>query len=220
MRSRIDEPNQAASVDAPIASRVNMLRHRRRTTEQIRYPKVRVMKNLIYRAMFTASTLAAGVLCQAQSNVFSINGVSPASFLPAPHRPDEIKIWGCSYELGHQASSVEWYVSTNALAKQPRWDALSSEVPLSARKACSLALPHVRERLPHVQAWSVDSVLLRKPFLGESEVYPDVWWYEITFKPRGPKDRAQREYQAGYCAATQIVLLDGTVVPQTVLKKK
>jgi len=176
------------------------------------------MKNPLYRAILTASMLVAGMSCQAQ--VYSVNGVSPYSFLPAPHRPDEIKIWGCSYQSGDQASCVEWYVSTNALAKQPRWDGLTAVVPFSARKACALALPHVLERFPHVKSWSVESVLLRKPYLGELDVYPDVWWYEITFKPRAAEDRAQKEYQAGYCAATQIVLLDGTVVPQTVLKKK
>ena len=178
------------------------------------------MKNQLCRTILTASLLVAGVIrCQSQ-NVYSINGVSADSFLPAPHRPDEIKIWGCNYSSGPQTSSVEWYVSTNALAKQPRWDGLTAEVPFSARKACALALPHVRERLPEIQSWSVDSVLLRKPYLGAVELYPDVWWYEITFKPRAPEDEGQKAYQAGYCAATQIVLLDGTVVPQTVLKKR
>ena len=111
---------------------------------------------------------------------------------------------------------VEWYVSTNALAKQPRWDGLSVEVPLSARKACTLALASVRKRLPQVQVWSVESVLLHKPYSGER----DVWCYQITFTPGGLDARARKEYQAGYYAVTQIVLFDGTVVPQTVLKRK
>jgi hypothetical protein len=178
------------------------------------------MKNLLYGAILTVSIVAGGVICQAQSNVYSINGVSLDSFLPAPHRPDEVKIGSCTYGSGAQGSRVEWYVSTNALAKQPRWDGLSAEIPLSARKACALALPHVRERLPHLKSWSVESVLLRRPYLDLRDVFEDVWWYEIHFTPSAPEGRARAEYQAAYYAATQIVLLDGTVVPQTVLKKK
>ncbi len=182
-------------------------------------PKHRAMKSLLHAATLTIAILATGLACRAQ-NVYSINGVVEGTFLAAKHRPDEIAIWGCRDGSGAQASRVEWYVSTNALAKQPRWDGLSAEVPLSARKACALALPLVRERLPHVRSWAVESILLRKPYLGEPEVYPDVWYYEIHFKPRSPQDPAEKEYDTRHCAATQIVLLDGTVLPQTVLKRK
>jgi hypothetical protein len=187
--------------------------------ELIHYPQIRVMKDLLYRAILAASLLAASVGCQGQ-NVYSINGISEDSFLPAPHRPGEVKLASCTYGSGAQGARVEWYVSTNALAKQPHWNSLSAEVPLSPRKACVLALPHVRERLPHVQSWSVESILLRKPYLDLIGAFPDVWWYEITFTPSAPADRAGMDYRVGYYAATQIVLLDGTVVPQTTLKKK
>jgi hypothetical protein len=183
-----------------------------------RYPKGRLMKTLLNAVILATSIVAAGVVCQAQ--VYSINGVSPDSFLPAPHRADEIKLWSCTYGSGPQAQSVEWYFSTNALAKQVRWDGFSAEVPMSARRACALALPRVRERLPGVRSWSVESVLLRKPYLGELDLFPEVWYYQITFIPRASEDRGRKDYQADYYAATQIVLLDGTVVPQTVLKKK
>jgi hypothetical protein len=183
------------------------------------YPKLRAMKSLFHAGTLTTAILAAGVACRAQ-NVYSINGVVEGTFLAAQHRPDEIAIWGCRDGSGAQASRVEWYVSTNALAKQPRWDGLSAEVPLSARKACGLALPLVRERLPRVKSWAVESILLRKPYVGEPEVYPDVWYYEIHFKPSASRDPAKKEYDTRHCGATQIVLLDGTVVPQTVLKRK
>ena len=185
----------------------------------IGYPQIRVMKSLFCRAILAASLLAASVVCQGQ-HVYSINGISEDSFLPAKHRPNEIKLASCTYGSGAQGARVEWYVSTNALAKQPHWNSLSAEVPLSPRKACVLALPHVRERLPHVQSWSVESILLRKPYLDLIGAFPDVWWYEITFTPSAPADRAGMDYRVGYYAATQIVLLDGTVVPQTTLKKK
>jgi hypothetical protein len=185
-----------------------------------RYPRIRVMKDLLCRAMLSASMLTGGAICQAQSNVYSINGIAWDTFLPAPHRPDEIEIWSYTYGSGAEASRVEWYVSTNTLAKQPRWDGLSAEVPLSARKACALALLRVRERLPRIQLWTVESVLLRKPYLSGRDAFPDVWWYEITFAPHASEDRSRADYQAGYLATTQLVLLDGTVVPQTALKRK
>ncbi len=179
------------------------------------------MKGLVYRVALVMVILTAGATSRAQStNVYSVNGVSADTFLPAPHRPNEIVLWSCTYGTGPHAARVEWYVSTNALAKQPRWDGLSTEVPLSARKACTLAMPFVRQRLPHLQSLSVDSVLLRKPYLGERDKFPGVWYYEINFKPSAPEDRARAEFKDGYYATTQIVLLDGTVVPQTVLNRR
>lgn len=178
------------------------------------------MKNLLCLAILPIAALGAGLICQAQSNVYSIGGMSPDSFLPAVHRPDEIKLWNSAYGSGLQTSCVEWYVSTNLLAKQPHWDGLSTEVPLSARKACALSLPYVRKAFPRTKSWSVEEVILRKPYLGVSDAYPDVWWYQVTFRPSASEDRDSKDFQRGYYAGIQIVLLDGTVVPQTVLQKK
>ena len=102
-----------------------------------------------------------------------------------------------------------WPVSTNSLARQPRWDGLSTKPPLSLPKACALALPHVRKQFPEVQAWSIESVFLYKP---EAESFPDVWCYDITFEPRGT-DLGKRIKGQDFAGLHQIVLLDGTVVP-------
>jgi len=169
------------------------------------------MKTLLKAAMVSASIFTMGAVCQAQ--VYS-------SFSPGPHRADEIQLWGCSYESGSYSSYAEWYISTNTLAKQVHWDGLSTEVPLSTRKACALALPHVREAIPTIQSWSVDSVLIRRLSMDYIDLFPDVWYYQIIFTPSAPEDRIRADYQANYCAATQIVLMDGTVLPQTVQKKK
>jgi hypothetical protein len=174
------------------------------------------MRNRLPQMILTAAAVAAFVICQAQ--VYSVGG--SGSFVPASPRPDEIKITSYTYQAADQTSCVEWYVSTNTLAKQPRWDGLSAEAPLSARKACVLALAHVREHFPEVQSWSVKSVNIRNPHPDQGEAYPDVWCYEITLTPRDPQLRARVERQASVAPTMQIVLFDGTVVPPTVLKRK
>lgn len=175
------------------------------------YPKARVMNTLLSVAMLVASISATSVVCQAQ--VYS-------SYLPAPHRADEVTLMTFNYSSGPYNTSVEWFVSTNKLIKQFRWDGLSAEVPLSARKACVLALPHVRERISGIQSWSVESVVMERLSLHDCDLFPNVWFYKITFAPRALEDRERADYQTNFCAATQIVLLDGTVLPQTLQKRK
>jgi hypothetical protein len=177
------------------------------------------MKDLVRRAILSVCFVTASVSCLAQSNVYSL-GLSSGSFIPASHRPDEIMVGSYSYEAKDRSSRVEWYVSTNALAKQPRWDGLSAECPLSLRKASALALEHVRERFPTVQWWSLQSAQLRNPYPDGDRVHPGIWCYEIILTPRDPKDRSRVEDQASSFAGMEIILLDGTVVPLTVLKKK
>jgi len=174
------------------------------------------MKNHLSKVVLAAAIVAARVICQAQ--VYSVGG--SGSFVPAPHRADEIKVTSYSYTAVDQSSLAEWYVSTNILARQPRWDGFSIETPLSIQKACALALSHVREHFPEIQSWSVKTVRMFNPYPDEGNAYPDVWCYEITLTPRDPQVRAQVEHQASIFATMQIVLLDGTVVPPTVLKKK
>src|SRR5205809_7034525 len=106
-----------------------------------------------FAAIMTIAAIAARVMiCQAQSNVYSL-GLSSSSFIPAPHRPDEVMLGNYNFEAAARSSRVEWYVSTNALAKQPRWDGVSSESPLSIEKASALAPKHVRAPFPAVPSW-------------------------------------------------------------------
>lgn len=149
----------------------------------------------------------------------------PAEFVaPGPSRTDEVRVGSVIGSEGSWSSHVEWYVSTNVLARQPRWDGLSTEAPLSVAKACALAQPHVRELVPALESWAVESVYLRNLYRGGGKErmysYPDVWCYQITFMPRDPEVRARVERQATGYAMTQIVLLDGTVVPLTVVRKE
>jgi hypothetical protein len=147
------------------------------------------MKTLLHRTMLAAAFVAARLICHAQSNVYSF-GSSLDSFIPAPHRPYEIMVGCHSYEAKERSSRVEWYISTNALATQPRWDGLSSECPLSPQKACTLALKHVRRGFPTVQLWSLQSAQLRSPYYDDRRA-PEIWCYQIILTPRDPKDRAR-----------------------------
>lgn len=182
------------------------------------------MKNPLPKGILSAAVVAARVICQGQSNVYSVSIPSfaerhglksphPAQrTFPAPHQADEIRVASYSHGGGSVSSCTEWYVSTNSLASQPRWDGFSTEAPLSTRKACMLALRNISARYPEIGAWKVESVSLRNPYPDQSRPYPDVWCYEITFAPRDPELRKRLEQDATTCPM-QIVLLDGTVLP-------
>jgi len=180
--------------------------------------------------ILAAAVVAACVNCQGQSNLYSINiSVGPHPYVGgmypptpslvsnAPSRPAQVRV-GTYTRTISASTEVAWYVSTNLLARQPRWDGLSTEAPIGVREACTLALSHVREQIRDVESWSVESVNLRHPDPDKS--FSDVWCYEIAFTPRDPELWARVERQPGGFAMTQIVLFDGTVVPPVVLKKE
>jgi hypothetical protein len=181
------------------------------------------MKNHFAKVVLPAAIIAARMSCQAQQ-VYS-QGLAD-SFVSAAHRPDEIQITSYDYAASNETARVEWYVSTNLLAKQPRWDGLSAEAPLSIRKACVLALQPVHERFPEVQSWVVKSVSLSNPYPddpdhpAEEKADQNIWYYQIVLTPHDLQVRARLEQRASAVSEMQIVLLDGTVVPPRLLKKK
>jgi hypothetical protein len=189
------------------------------------------MKNRLPKGILSAAIVAARVICHGQSNVYSVSIPSfaerhgltsshPAQrTLPAPHEADEIIVASYSHGVGSASSCTEWYVSTNSLAKQPRWDGFSTEAPLSVRKACTLALRKISARYPEIGSWTVESVSLRNPYPAQSCPYPDVWCYEITLVPRDSELRKRFEEDATTCPM-QVVLLDGTVLPATGTKSE
>jgi hypothetical protein len=178
------------------------------------------MKNRLAKVLLPAAIVAARMSCQAQQ----VYSSSVGSFFPAPqHSPDEISVYSYSFkDSSNETTCVEWDVSTNILARQPRWDGFSVEAPLSIRKACALALRPVRGCFPEVQSWSVNWFIMFNPYRDEPiTAQQDIWCYAITLVPRDPLVRVHLEQQAASGAAeTQIVLLDGTVVQPRVLKKK
>lgn len=164
------------------------------------------MKRRFSKVLVASATLAAGVTCQAQ--VYN-------QYL-APHLPDEVCVQNYHWGYGTNVSIMEYYVSTNALTSQPHWDGLSTEAPLSPHAACALALAHARKLVPEVQQWSIETVTLRKP---DSQSYPDVWCYDITFEPQDQKLKSQL-LDSGCTSFYQLVLLDGTVVSPRAAKEK
>jgi len=120
---------------------------------------------------------------------------------------------------GVHSTSAEWFVSTNILSTQAKWDGFTTEPPLSIRRACEIALAPVREKIPTVRKWLVAKTDLRNLFDGSGPntfSFPNVWCYQITFTPTDLNERAKMEEDGLQYAATQIVLLDGTVVPPIV----
>jgi hypothetical protein len=150
--------------------------------------------------------IVAAMVCHAQ--VYSINGIP---VLSPNERPGEVRVTTYTSTVGDRSTSVEWCISTNVLAKQPRWDGFSTESPLSVRSACVLALSAVTNRFPQVLSWSVQSVSLTNPYTEKGERYTNVWYYDIVFTPRDSVLQKQMEGEEPWMC--QIVLLDGTVVP-------
>ena len=195
------------------------------------------MKSQLPKGILGAAALAALVVNPAHSGVYSqsipsfAERYAASAALNEALRTNSASVWIEKLALlapGEVAVKIRdfgpntnllqtiWPVSTNTLARQPRWDGLSTKAPLSLQKACALALPHVRKQFPEVQVWSVESVSLYKP---EPESFRDVWCYDITFEPRNP-DLEKRRIKSQDCASLyQIVLLDGTVVPPRAAKQ-
>lgn len=135
-------------------------------------------------------------------------------------KPDEVEI---TQTLG-LSHDVAWYVSTNVLAMQPRWDGLSAKAPLTIDRACELAFVPVRNYFPYITNWVVDNMFLFNlsdtSFEGFSERpnwSSNVWYYSITFKPTALIDREKVKASGFKCVLTQVVLPDGSVVPQTAI---
>ena len=143
---------------------------------------------------------------------------------PGPPSSQHVRIASVIGPSGSGSAFVEWYISTNVLAMQPRWNGLTSATPLSPERACGLALTRIHDQFPQVSEWSVESILLLNLYKGGGEgrvfSYPDIWQYQITFMPTDPKVRSQLQRQPTGYAMTQVVLLDGTVVAPTVIRRE
>jgi hypothetical protein len=136
---------------------------------------------------------------------------------------NDVRIASRASNVGGRISGAEWRVERAVLDRQPRWDGFSSDPPLSVQRACALAFPDVQRRFPELRDWAVHSVHLRNLLVADHPPelfsFPNVWAYEVTFKPKDltAKERLERDY--GDHLLTQVVLLDGTVVPSRELKE-
>ena len=129
---------------------------------------------------------------------------------------NDVRIASRTDTAGGRLRGTEWRVPRLVLVKQPRWDGFSSEPPLSAQKACAIAFPEVRQRFPEISDWAVHSVYLRNLLVTDTPAhlfsFPDVWVYEVTFKPKDLVAKERFEREVGDQPVTQVVLLDGTIV--------
>ena len=160
--------------------------------------------------ILSAAALAARITCQGQ--VYSTDSTG---HVPLSHQPDEICLWS---EMSGTNFYAEWYVSTNTLARQPRWDAFSAEVPVSIHQACALALKQSAKEHPEVKLWALDSISLQNPHSSYDATWlSKVWFYSVTLKPLDAK--FQEHFQGVNTTfpqfdSLQMVLLDGTIVPR------
>ena len=134
---------------------------------------------------------------------------------------NEVRLSSRAQVAARQLRQTEWWVAREIAERQPHWDGLTTEPPLTAQKAAALALPEVRRRFPEVQEWLVHTVYLRNLLLGGKTgsmySYPNTWVYEIEFAPKDETQREKVQDSAGVHGLTQVVLLDGTIVlPRTV----
>ena len=170
------------------------------------------MKKPVHTGILGAAAIAASLTCQ--SGVYSIGPP------PLPHQPDEICLMTSTSGTN---TCTEWYISTNILDQQPRWDGFSTEAPLSTRQACDLALKHAATEHPDVLSWAVDEVWLSHPPSNHEAIWTsNVWYYSITLKPRDAKfqDHFGTDCTLPKFSCLQMVLLDGTVVPPKTGKRK
>jgi hypothetical protein len=236
MRIKIDTPTIARMVPMKIdpemtsrlrtKSKLASIKLNRQTIMRAStvHANLNYMINLMRYCLFLILGSLLLVGCQRKSSGLSYDIIRPSDFVsPGSPRSDEVRVASVIGSAGSQNSFVEWYVSTNILSAQPRWDGLSSEVPLSIGKACGLALPYVQKQVPEVQKWSIETVfaenLYRGGETGHMYSYPDIWYYEITFMPTDPLEKTKIENQSFGYALTQIVLLDGTVVKPTIVRQ-
>jgi hypothetical protein len=132
---------------------------------------------------------------------------------------DEIRITAAGGYSGSNFVRVEWRVPRSILAGQPQWDGLTGDVPLAPAKACALGLGRVREQFPSIKDWCVLTINMRNLIGIGDEVnttaLPNVWYYEINFRPRDASLSRKFLKEVGDLPLAQIVLFDGTIVPQT-----
>jgi hypothetical protein len=145
--------------------------------------------------------------------------VSNGTVIPPTVPPPGAVTIGSMLIGGVHSTSVAWYVSTNVLSAQPKWDGFTKQPPLSVQSACEIALAPVREKLPQIRTWLVAQVDLRNLFdrTGpDMHSFRNVWCYQITFTPSDPDEKANMEEGGLQFATTQMVLLDGAIVSPSV----
>ena len=130
---------------------------------------------------------------------------------------NELRISSRVQVAGGQLRQTEWWISKAVIDRQPHWDGLNAEPPFSVHKACSIALPAIKQRFPAVHDWLVETVYVRNLIDvtkrdGGTSSYPNIWVYEVTFMPTDKDKREKFQDDVDVGSLTQVVLFDGTLV--------
>jgi hypothetical protein len=113
--------------------------------------------------------------------------------------------------------SVDWFASTNLILRQPRWDGYSNPIPLNPSEASRSALNEVKKFIPEVAEWRVESIYLRNLATRDdtSDIYSEIWYYQVSLLPSLRQLQERTEAAFGH-RLTQVILLDGTLLPPTI----
>lgn len=167
---------------------------------------------LVTSCDFSASQTGQGPAIQQDGQTFQLGSNAQVG------RSNEVQLSSRAQAAARQLRQTEWWVEREAVERQPHWDGLTTDPPLTVQKATARALLEVRRRFPEVQEWLVHTVFLRNLLLVEGKTgsmysYPNTWVYEIEFTPKDEAQREKLQDSADVHGLTQVVLLDGTIVP-------
>ena len=117
---------------------------------------------------------------------------------------------------GTNTAERVWFVTTNLLSRQPRWDGKNADVPLSKSNAIAIVLVEVKHQYKEIDAFKVQSVSLWN-LSWNKELKPygccsNVWYYFISTEPIDPRITVELTDSMNGWGLDQIVLLDGTIV--------
>ena len=171
--------------------------------------------------VLSASALAAQVTCCAgvygpplicTSYPWPTSTVAP---MPIPYTADEVKIASSARIWGTTNSLTEWYVSTNVLLRQPKWNVATEAVPLTESKACLLAEGAVSCQYPKISGWKIGAMRRTTASWTGPDTNPTLWVYAIEVIPEDEEQAWVFEHSLTN-QTTHIILKDGTVVaPRT-----
>ena len=172
-------------------------------------------KEYVFAVFLGVGVIVALSNCKAQ--VYSQDGLPPQHQPNVQHQADEVCLYVYGKGVETNCVSTVWYVSTNILFKEPRWNPTAEEVPLGIHQACLLALTNICKEFPKANFWFIESVDLRSAY--KEGVLPDgeYWYYAVTFKPQDVRIQKEFEDDMTVCPM-QIVLLNGTVVSPKVVQ--
>jgi hypothetical protein len=111
---------------------------------------------------------------------------------------------------------IDWFVDLDQLARQSKWDGLTSDIPLPSAKAASICLAETKKHYPEIKDWMVQAIMIyslsRDPEVRKENVPSDVWYYQIRVVPKDYQKLKDLEDAGKDTDLYQVVLMDGSIV--------